>query len=134
MPNSKDYNMPTSPPHPCTTPGCPELVSGGSACDKHRKQRRKVSEARRGSRHKRGYGARWDKERKAFLRLNPFCVMCGYDDKVIFAKVVDHRKPKKGDDPAFWDKTNWQPLCATHHNQKTAKEDGGFGNRKKRKR
>ncbi|WP_186318376.1 HNH endonuclease, partial [Bacillus pumilus] len=24
--------------------------------------------------------------------------------------------------------SNWQPLCASCHNRKTAKEDGGFGN------
>ncbi|WP_144469068.1 HNH endonuclease signature motif containing protein, partial [Bacillus pumilus] len=36
--------------------------------------------------------------------------------------------PHKGDKKLFWDSSNWQPLCASCHNRKTAKEDGGFGN------
>ncbi|WP_085981300.1 MULTISPECIES: HNH endonuclease signature motif containing protein [unclassified Paenibacillus] len=42
------------------------------------------------------------------------------------ATVVDHITPHKGDMGLFWDQGNWQPLCATCHSIKTAKEDGGF--------
>lgn len=30
----------------------------------------------------------------------------------------------------FWDQNNWQALCKPHHDAKTAREDGGFGNRR----
>ncbi len=43
------------------------------------------------------------------------------------ADVVDHIIPHKGDQSLFWDSSNWQPLCKHHHDQKTAREDGGFG-------
>jgi 5-methylcytosine-specific restriction protein A len=33
------------------------------------------------------------------------------------------------DDPLFYDPDNHQPLCASHHGRKTAKENGGFGNK-----
>lgn len=31
----------------------------------------------------------------------------------------------------FWDQDNWQALCKPHHDAKTAREDGGFGNRRR---
>jgi 5-methylcytosine-specific restriction protein A len=44
--------------------------------------------------------------------------------------VVDHIIPHKGDKDLFWDSNNWQPLCKTCHDEKTAREDGAFGNPK----
>lgn len=45
------------------------------------------------------------------------------------ATVVDHITPHGGDVALFWDVANWQGLCKAHHDEKTAREDGGFGNR-----
>ncbi len=71
----------------------------------------------------RGYTWRWRRYRLTFLREHPLCVRCGYA-----AEHVDHIVPVAGaDDPGFWDETNHQALCARCHNEKTAKEDGGFG-------
>lgn len=53
--------------------------------------------------------------------------MCTAEGRPRPATVVDHKTPHKGDPVLFWDEANWQPLCAPHHNQKTASEDGGFG-------
>lgn len=64
---------------------------------------------------KRGYDHRWRKERDAYLRLHPLCVMCGADGIDRAANVVDHIKPHRGDMVLFWDKTNWQSLCKKHH-------------------
>ena len=44
------------------------------------------------------------------------------------ATVVDHIIPAKGSPELFWDEANWQPLCKYHHDAKTAREDGAFGN------
>ncbi|WP_256371941.1 hypothetical protein [Roseivivax sp. THAF197b] len=30
--------------------------------------------------------------------------------------MVDHVIPHRGDMQLFWDRTNWQALCAHHHN------------------
>jgi 5-methylcytosine-specific restriction protein A len=50
------------------------------------------------------------------------------DGKVTPATVVDHIIPHKGNHELFWDAKNHQPLCKRHHDIKTCKEDGGFGN------
>jgi 5-methylcytosine-specific restriction protein A len=56
------------------------------------------------------------------------CVHCEEHGEDTAATVVDHIIPHKGDKRLFWDIKNWQPLCASCHGIKTAKEDGGFGN------
>lgn len=63
----------------------------------------------------RGYGSRWRKSRAGYLRLHPLCVMCEADKRLTPATVVDHIVPHRGDQTLFWDSTNWQPLCKSHH-------------------
>ncbi len=75
----------------------------------------------------RGYGRKWQAARLTYLKANPLCVMCKARGEVVAASVVDHVKAHKGNHALFWDEGNWQALCARHHNQKTATEDGGFG-------
>lgn len=90
----------------------------------------------------RGYGYRWQKERAAYLQQHPFCVYClraaginavsieaiimACADKVVplpYAIVVDHRTPHRGDQALFWDRSNWQPLCARHHSSDKQREE-----------
>lgn len=71
----------------------------------------------------RGYGAKWQRERKKFLESNPFCVKCYEEGHITMATVVDHIIPHRGDQKLFWDRSNWQPLCEHHHNVKTMTED-----------
>ncbi len=73
---------------------------------------------RRPSARDRGYDSRWDRERIAFLRLNPTCRRCGAP-----ATTVDHIVPHRGDYSAFWNRSNWQPLCARCHNSHKQRED-----------
>ena len=77
---------------------------------------------------KRGYGPKWQKASAAYLKANPWCVQCAADDIREPATVTDHIIPHKGDTKLFWDRDNWQGLCSYHHNSKTVKQDGGFGN------
>ncbi|MFK7238635.1 HNH endonuclease [Acinetobacter baumannii] len=79
----------------------------------------------RGTAHQRGYDAEWKKHRDQFLLEHPLCVECRRKGYVMPATVVDHIIPHKGDKDLFWNKSNWQPLCETHHNIKTASEDRG---------
>lgn len=79
------------------------------------KQERKAYEVRRGSARDRGYTSRWDKAAVTYKRDNPLCIGCEAVDRVELAKVVDHIIPHKGDQSLFWDKANWQPCCAMHH-------------------
>ena len=70
-----------------------------------------------------GYGARWQRARRAFLRRNVFCVRCLEEGKYVKATVVDHIVPHRGDPNLFWDESNWQALCKHHHDQKTMTDD-----------
>lgn len=117
-----------SAPKPCAHPSCGVLVHDGSGrCAKHVKQVRQVVDARRGSSSDRGYSYAWQRAREGFLRKHPLCVRHDSRGEVAAATVVDHIKPHKGDKDLFWDRSNWQALCKTCHDIKTATEDGGFG-------
>ncbi|WP_396127368.1 HNH endonuclease [Edaphobacter acidisoli] len=50
-----------------------------------------------------------------------------HGEVLVPAAHTDHIIPHRGDKKLFWDRSNWQPLCATCHSVKTAEEDGGFG-------
>lgn len=50
---------------------------------------------------------------------------------MVDATEVDHIKPHRGDMVLFWDESNWQGLCRSHHSRKTAGENGGFGNQRR---
>lgn len=98
------------PPFLCT---CGNIVPAGQRCqcqivrDRARKARH---DQRRPSAARRGYDAEWRKARAEFLALFPYCRRCGAP-----ATTVDHIKPHRGDDRLFWDRSNWQSLCTTHH-------------------
>ena len=68
----------------------------------------------------RGYGHRWRVESKAFLiePQNVFCRSC----KIANATHVDHIDPHRGDEAVFWNKGNWQGLCTSCSNRKSAIE------------
>ncbi|MFA5387699.1 MAG: HNH endonuclease signature motif containing protein, partial [Candidatus Paceibacterota bacterium] len=63
----------------------------------------------------RGYGSRWRKEAKAFLKRNPWCVHCLAVGLRVQSEQVDHIRPHKGNQRLFWDKSNWQALCKPCH-------------------
>lgn len=82
-----------------------------------RKDKRKTSE--------RGYGWKWQQARAAFLARpeNVLCRMCQAKGLLTPATVVDHIIPHRGDRKLFWDRSNWQPLCAAcHSSTKQAQE------------
>lgn len=138
--------MPVAPKRPCSHPGCRVLVSGGGLCDLHRKARHRQVDQQRGSASERGYDSKWQKARAGFLRKHPLCGCeeCKQRMVPLPATVVDHIRPHglkaaidSGDqariDEArrlFWDSSNWMPMAKVCHDRKTARDDGGFGNRR----
>lgn len=103
----------------CSWPGgCAALVVRGR-CPAHPHDRS----------HQRLYDRRWQRARRRFLRQaeNYFCGVCAAEGIVTPATIVDHRIPHHGDERLFWDNTNWRALCKSHHDRKTATQDGGFG-------
>lgn len=75
----------------------------------------------------RGYGYRWQRAREGYLRQHPLCVMCESEGRVTAATVVDHVIPHRGDKALFWDRTNWQSLCAAHHSGEKQRMESGSG-------
>lgn len=82
---------------------------------------------RRGTAAERGYGQRWRNARKTFLASHPLCVYCLRVGRTTAATVVDHIQPHRGDQALFWDRENWQSLCATCHNSAKQAEEKGSG-------
>lgn len=121
--------MPIAPKRPCNEPGCGILTDAGR-CPQHKRDVRRQQEQQRASAQERGYGWRWQKASKAFLRAHPLCQCPECDEgrkRVTAATVVDHKIPHKGDMVLFWDSSNWQSMSKPCHDAKTAREDGGFG-------
>lgn len=113
--------MPNRSAKPCGKPGCPRLVRGpASRCTDHASERERA----RGTATSRGYGADWRTLRAAHLLAHP---VCSHQDCTALATDVDHVTPHRGDDALRLDPDNLQSLCHSHHSQKTATEDGGFG-------
>lgn len=118
--------MPSLAKRACSTPGCTSLTDAGFCPSCGPKQ---VLRPERGTAAERGYGWRWQKLAKAYLRTHPFAVdifNC-FEGRVYPAEVVDHIVPHKGDMALFWDVNNLQGLRKVDHDRKTALEDGGLG-------
>lgn len=113
--------MPWSPPKHCPA-GHPPYT--GRACPECAAKRRAVFDKRRPSARARGYTKAWEKARADFLATNPRCARCGS-----LASVVDHIRPHRGDRRLFWDRTNWQPLCASCHSSHKQREEHQAGGR-----
>lgn len=102
---------------PCKHPGCPNLTDG-LYCAEHQ-----PLHPDRPSAAKRGYGSRWQRLSKAYLRRHPLCVRCKAQGRFTAATVVDHIIPHRGDPHLMWDESNWQALCKSCHDHKTWTED-----------
>ena len=110
--------MPSKAPHVCA---CGHVTPAGTrcACQRRRDTERKARhDATRPSASRRGYSADWRKARVAFLAANPTCRKCPAP-----ATVVDHIQPHKGNQRLFWNRANWQPLCAPCHNRAKQAEE-----------
>ena len=69
--------MPRKAMKPCKHPGCPRLTEG-AYCDEH-----KPLHPERPSAAKRGYGSKWQRVSKAYLRKHPLCVKCLADGELL---------------------------------------------------
>ena len=107
--------MPRRPRVPCNYPGCHELIEAGQRyCARHKRQEQKRYDDKRGTAAQRGYGSRWRRYSKWFLRQpgNQICKLRLDDGCAFMADCVDHIKPPNGkDDPLFWEPSNHQASC-----------------------
>lgn len=116
--------MPARPPHPCTRPGCGNLVPHGQQCPNHER------DANRPNAYQRGYTTRrWRVIRKRFLATHNQCVDCGAP-----ATVPDHDPYERREliamgvpDPDAFEYL--KPRCIPCHNKRTARATPGGWNR-----
>jgi len=59
------------------------------------------------------------------------CCECAKTGRITPTVDVDHIIPRHDRPDLAFDFANLQGLCKRHHSQKTAREDGGFGHRKR---
>ncbi len=124
--------MVNSPPKPCAKTGCASLVfSGEKFCEKHSDNE---SVNYRLTASQRGYGYRWQKASRNYLKSHPLCIDCQSKGLVVVAREVDHIIPHRLGEAKlsgnkrliadayklFWSEDNWQPLCKSCHSRKTA--------------
>jgi len=78
------------------------------------------------TRQARGYGADWQRVRRAVLDAEPLCRMCQAVGRVTAATEVDHIAGFDGlDDPRRLDVSNLRPLCTPCHRSRTARQQTG---------
>lgn len=109
--------MPSAPPRVC--PRCRKLAPSGQRCACIPRP----PDPKRDERWKPYASPEWRALRATHLKANPYCVVCGAK-----ATIVDHVKPWKGDRQLFLDPGNLASMCKPHHDRKTNRVDGGFGN------
>lgn len=117
--------MPTRPLHPCAEPGCPMLTQR-SRCPAHVRPRVYVPSHPRPALRKQDYDAKWQEIRARKLEEDPWCETprCG-----VLATEVDHILPLAMGGTSAWE--NLMSMCKPCHSRKTARHDGGFGNRRR---
>ncbi len=111
--------MALKPLRPCKHPGCAELTREGW-CPGHRPKHRRKRSADYHSWYSKPIWT--DDLRPAQLLREPFCRECAKQNARVYASVVDHIVPFRGNWQLFIDPTNHQSLCKSHHDQKTARE------------
>jgi 5-methylcytosine-specific restriction protein A len=122
--------MPTRALSVCSTPGCPELTTGGRCVDCKR-----TADRARGSGGARGYTRRWATFSPRYLAGHPVCEckaqwcehvhqsgQCG-----AASTDPDHIDGTGRNGPRAFDDSNLIALCRSCHARKTVHEDGGFG-------
>lgn len=111
---------------PCMSPHCVEFaIAGRSYCKTHFVPAPRSPEA---IEYRKLYQTKdWKTGRKAFLLSHPLCAECSSRGQIVAATVVDHITPHRGDVDLFFDMDNWQALCKTCHDIKSAREGPRFG-------
>lgn len=65
----------------------------------------------------RGYDSAWQRARVEHLKLFPYCKKCAEQGVTKLGDTVDHRVPHRGDQKLFWDRSNWDTICRSHHSR-----------------
>ena len=107
--------MPRKPKHPCSYPGCKELVEG-RYCEEHAKVRNSQYEKyNRDPDTKRRYGRCWKRIRDSYVKTHPFCEICYENGVLVPVEEVHHKKPLS--EGGTHDRDNLISLCKSCHSR-----------------
>jgi 5-methylcytosine-specific restriction enzyme A len=102
--------------HPCSRPGCVQLVERGQPrCPACTTRHWRQDAQERGTPAQRGIDGPWRKLRQAHLAAYPFCVACAAEGKQTVATILHHKIPHRGNERLRLDPTNVEGLCRHHH-------------------
>lgn len=108
--------MPSKPPRPCPTPGCPNLIEGPDRwCPPCTRRRQRHTDRDRAPAGRRGYGATWRKLRTMKLARSPGCEWPEGCTRA--ATDVDHIVPLAEGGTNLLE--NLRSLCHPHHSSVT---------------
>lgn len=119
--------MPRRPKRPCSYPGCPRLTAG-RFCEEHEKlEARRYERYERDPNTKKKYGREWQKIRKRYVEMHPFCEQCYEHGVLIPVDEVHHKEPlAEGGTNDF---ENLISLCQPCHARIHAKRGDRWHNR-----
>lgn len=69
----------------------------------------------------------WRTVRAAVLARDPICTIC----KAAPSRIADHIENRRARPDRALDPTNLRGCCASCHSRRTARDEGGLGNRKR---
>ncbi len=125
-------SLPRKPKHPCSHPGCPELVEYGERfCEKHQKEENKRYEKYdRDPAVRRRYGRAWKRIRDSYAAAHPLCELCL--EKGIYTKTeeIHHKLPLS--EGGTHDRANLIALCKPCHARIHAERGDRWHNHAKR--
>ncbi len=109
--------MPFKSRHPCGYPACPNLVTDGARCEKHRRKEQVEYDARRENSGERGYDAVWQKVRAMKLNQDPLCEEHLKQNMDVAATMVHHIQPIETHPELRLVMENLMSLCTAHHEE-----------------
>lgn len=121
--------MPRKPKHPCSFPGCPNLVDSGERfCGEHQKQEnRRYEKYDRDRAAKKRYGRAWSRIRARYAAAHPLCEECLKNGVFTPVEQVHHILPlSEGGTHAD---ENLMSLCAACHARIHAKRGDRWNSR-----
>ena len=105
--------MPYMCKRPCSYPGCPRLTNG-RYCEEHQKEMNRDYEKRlRDPDTKKRYGRSWERIRKQYVSLHPFCEECYERGIITPVEHVHHKIPLTEGGTNDFD--NLESLCKSCH-------------------
>lgn len=114
--------MPNSPPTCCPCGGRRQAGQPCNRCGRGgKRQSRREHDQRRGSSTQRGYDYQWQQFQRRYLAEHPLCVDCETEGLVGAAAHVHHVAKLRAEPSRKYDEDNLMPLCAAHHDRRTAK-------------